>query len=117
MIPSLFSESYKKKHPEKIEAQIESGLAMKDESMIAYYKAIMMRPDSRDVLKNAPFPVQMILGEEDNLLPINNMTQQTHLPNVNFVSIYPQCGHMSMLEQPEKLYNDLKMFADYCYRS
>jgi len=117
MIPSLFSESFKTKFPKKIATQMEHGLALNDESMMAYYNAMLTRPERTKVLKNAAFPVQFILGKEDNLLPIDGMIQQTHLSNVTFVAVYKQCGHMSMLEQTEKLLNDLKLFVDYCYRT
>jgi pimeloyl-ACP methyl ester carboxylesterase len=116
MMPSLFSEGFKQQFSEKILAQIERGMALKEDSMIAYYKAMFSRPERTNVLRDALFPVQFILGNEDNLLPINCMMQQTHLSNVNFVSVYQQCGHMSMLEQPEKTLHDLKQFANYCYR-
>ena len=117
MIPSLFSKEFIEQFPEKITIQMERGMALKNESMIAYYKAILARPDRTNVLSQATFPVQFILGAEDNLLPIGGMMQQTHLSNVNFVAVFQHCGHMSMLEQPEKLSQDLKNFAVYCYRS
>lgn len=117
MIPMLFSKVFLENFPEKMTLQIERGMALKDESMIAYYHAMIARPERTKVLNNAVFPVQYILGIEDNLLPISTMMQQTHLSNVNFVSVFQQCGHMSMLEQPEKLFQELKNFAEYCYRS
>jgi len=73
------------------------------------------RPDRTDTLKDADFPVQWIIGKEDNVVPLNVSLQQSRLARVNFVLVYKDCGHMSMLEQPERLVNDLREFIAYCY--
>jgi pimeloyl-ACP methyl ester carboxylesterase len=114
MIPGLFSERYKKEHPEMIKEQTERGLQIAAESLIAFYNAMIIRPDRTDTLRNAAFPVQWIIGKEDTVAPMSVVMQQTQLANVNFVSVYEESAHMSMLEEPIHLVKDLADFASYC---
>jgi len=115
MVPNLFSSTYKEEFPEMIRKEIERGVAQKAETMIAFYEAMANRPDRMKVLKNGLFPVQWIIGKDDNVIPFRVQLQQCCISNINFVSLYDSCGHMSMLEKPEPLVNDLELFARYCY--
>jgi pimeloyl-ACP methyl ester carboxylesterase len=83
--------------------------------MIAFYNAMINRPDRTSTLKQARFPVQWIIGKEDSAVPPEVVLPQTRLAAVNYVSLYGNTGHMSMLEQTGKLNNDLKQFIHYCY--
>lgn len=115
MVPGLFSEWSKTNRPEVIEREINRGLQLKAESMISFYNAMINRPDRTEVLENADFPVQWIVGMQDNAVPYRNSLAQATLSDVSFVSVYDPCGHMSMTEQTDRLVNDLKEFINYCY--
>ncbi|HRO43440.1 MAG TPA: alpha/beta hydrolase [Flavipsychrobacter sp.] len=114
MIPNLFAADFKELHPEIIERQIERGMKLSDTSMIAFYNAMINRRDRTNILSSADFPVQWIIGSEDNIVPLSSSLQQSTLASVNYVSLY-NCGHMSMIEAPERLANDLNTFGVYCY--
>jgi pimeloyl-ACP methyl ester carboxylesterase len=114
MIPGLFSEKFKKTHPEVVQAHISEGLKRPPESLIAFYNAMIARPERLEVLRSAPFPVQWILGRDDVTIPWRNCLQQSSLPDVSFVKRYDDCGHMSMTEQKELLQEDLLKFVNYC---
>ena len=114
MIPGLFEESYPKTHPEQVEALAQQGLKLPAESMIAFYTAMMNRPDRMPVIAQIAFPAGWIMGAEDATIPWRNTLQQTSVPNVSFVRLYERCGHMSMIEQPDLLCDDLIVFSDYC---
>ena len=115
MIQGLFAKDYVIKRPEVIAAQISEGMKMTDENMVSLYEAMMNREDKTGVLKKGNFPIQWIIGEEDKLLPIEQTLKQCHINDVNFVSYYHKSGHMSMLEMPLVLKNDIMMFCNYCY--
>jgi pimeloyl-ACP methyl ester carboxylesterase len=85
------------------------------ESMIAFTEAMMHRPDRTNVLKNAAFPVQFVIGEDDALIPTKTALQQSSLASRNFVSLYSDTGHMSMVENAGRLAGDLQKFAAYCF--
>jgi pimeloyl-ACP methyl ester carboxylesterase len=116
MIPALFEENYRNAHPDIINQMKEEGLKLPTESMIAFYTAMMNRPDRTEVLRDAIFPVGWALGESDSTIPWQSCLQQSTLPRVNFIELYEQCGHMSMLERPEALCRQLLLFSDYCAR-
>ena len=114
MIPNLFSDAFKRSNPEIVKQQVESGLKMEDDGMINFYNAMMLRPDLTNVLDKASFPVQWILGINDNLISYKKILRECYRSGINFVSFYNDCGHMSMFEAPKRLLDDLRDFAHYC---
>jgi pimeloyl-ACP methyl ester carboxylesterase len=114
MIPNMFSPAFREKHPSVIDTQVKRGMELEAESMIAFYEAMMQRPDRTEVLKNASFPVQFIIGEDDALIPPDAALKQSRLASRNFVSLYSATGHMGMIENAQQLAADLKAFTAYC---
>ena len=70
-------------------------------ALIEYYEAMIARPDRTAVLKDSKVPVLFILGEQDNVIPLNSVLSQTALPAETDVQILKKSGHMGMLEEPE----------------
>ncbi len=116
MIPNLFSDEFKTRHPDVLENEAEKGLQLEVKALISFYTAMINRPDRTKVLKDAGFPVQFVIGKEDKAIPIDVAAQQSTLSNRTFVEVYTNCAHMSMLENPEQLTHDLKEFTEFCYR-
>lgn len=115
MVPNLFSKTFSEANQTVIEDRVNKGLKLEAASMIAFYNSMIERPDRTEVLKNGHFPVLWVLGQDDNVIPYKPVLKQTTLANVNFISIYSDSGHMSMLEQDKQLIDDLQKFAAYCY--
>lgn len=115
MIPTLFAEQNKDRFKEEIEELTELALLTETKSLIAFYNAMINRPDRTNVLKGATMPVLWAIGEDDNVIPYKNLIQQTSLATVNFVHTHANCGHMGMIEVPADLSNNIKAFAGYCY--
>ena len=115
MMPNLFSVAFKKKNPKLIEELVEGAQGMEDWSMINGCSAMMTRKDNTKILESAEFPIQWILGMDDNLIFYKKILQQCHKSPVNFVAFYNNCGHMSMIEAPGRLIGDLTEFAGYSY--
>ncbi|WP_018611811.1 alpha/beta fold hydrolase [Segetibacter koreensis] len=101
--PNLFSENYKKQHPERVSELIEQGKNFSKEALIQYYAAMMNRPDRTEVLKKSKVPVLFIIGSEDKAAPVDDVLKQVPLPKTSYVHIIRGVGHMSMWEEPEKL--------------
>lgn len=114
MMPGLFSESFKKQHPEKVSAFIEQGKNFSNEVLIQYYSAMMNRPDRAMILRNSTVPVLFIMGDKDVAAPLSDLLQQVHLPKISYIHILKDAGHMSMLEAPEKLAEYLVNFIGFC---
>lgn len=115
MIPALFSTAFKDGN-EALNREIVKGLKLEAKSMVAFYNAMINRPERIATLNSAAYPVQWIFGKEDTIVPPSKVMQQSTLADINFVSIYPGSAHMSMLECPEQLSDDLAEFGRYCYK-
>lgn len=110
--PNLFSDSFKKAHPDTVNDLIEQGRSFSPDALIQYYRAMMQRPDRSYVLKESKVPVIFVIGAEDKAAPLQDLLEQVHLPNVSYINIIDNVGHMSMLEMPETLNSVLLTFLD-----
>lgn len=118
MAENLFAAAFKEVHPEAIETIFKNGMRLSADALSAFYHAIMIRSDKTEWLKtNTRIPIQWIIGDEDTATPMSDALAQCHLSAINEVSLYHGCGHMSMMELPERLTADLRGFADYIYHS
>jgi pimeloyl-ACP methyl ester carboxylesterase len=101
-LPGLFSDKYKAAHADVVEEFIKRSKAFTDEALIQYYTSMINRPDRTEVLKNFPHPVLFIIGEKDVAIPFAASMKQCHMPKASEVHIFPEVGHMGMIEEPEK---------------
>jgi len=83
-------------------------------SLIALYEAIMNRKNYAETTWNE-FPMQWIIGEQDQLLDPKDLIAQALQSDKSFVSLYPNCGHMSMIENRAQFEKDILEFTNYCY--
>lgn len=102
-IPSLFGKKFKEENVEEINELIEAGKSFTAAALQQYYTAMMNRVDRTQVLKNSKNPILFIIGTEDAAIPLNDVLQQTILPNCSYIHLLDGVGHMSMLEATEKL--------------
>jgi pimeloyl-ACP methyl ester carboxylesterase len=105
-IPNLYSAATKAQRPSLIEQHLSTVKDMAADSLISYYESMIRRPDRTMVLKNAPVPVLFVLGSEDMAVPLEQGLEQCSLPDLCYIHILDQSGHMGMREEPEQS-NDL----------
>ena len=110
--PNLFAEAFKKEHGDEVNKLMEEGRQFKKENLQQYYRAMMQRFDKTNVLKNSKVPVLFIMGTEDVAAPLNDVLKQVHQPEISYIHIVENTGHMSMLEMPGKLNELLKNFIN-----
>ncbi len=99
-IPKLFSEESRKEQPQLIEEMTRRFSNFNPEALIAYYEAMMKRPDRSAVLQIAKVPVLFIAGKYDETIPLENMLKLVSLPEFSYIHICNHSGHMGMLEEP-----------------
>jgi pimeloyl-ACP methyl ester carboxylesterase len=99
--PNLFSPNSKERIPGTIDTLIESLRDFTPQALIAYYHAMMNRPDRTLILKNTKNPVLFIAGEHDNAIPLNDVLKQCHLPEKSYIHVLKKSGHMGMMEETE----------------
>ena len=115
LIPNLFCTEFKQTSPRKVERCVELGLGIEAASLVGYYSAMMDRLDYCNWLKNNKLPMQWIMGESDSILSFKKLILNCHHSDVNFVTLFTDCGNMSMIEQPSELVANLDEFAQYCF--
>ena len=98
--PNLFAESFRKDFPATVENFVTRYQDLDPAALVAYYEAMIGRPDRRDLLCNCDFPVLFIIGELDQAVLLQDVLPQTQLPKESHIHILPGVGHMGMLESP-----------------
>ena len=110
LIPNLFASTSKQQIPNLIEELVAKGNNFSPSALVSYYEAMMQRPNRTDVLINAKVPVLFIMGKHDNVIPIEDVLKQCHLPEKSYIHILEKSGHMGMMEEPDKSNRILEKF-------
>lgn len=83
------------------------------EGFIRQQRAIMQRPDSRPVLAGLAIPALVLVGEEDEITPVAEAREMAELVGRSArLAVLPDCGHLSTLEQPERVTAELARWLD-----
>lgn len=99
--PNLFSEEFRKNHPEVVNELVRKYSGFSPTSLVAYTEAMMARPDRSEVLKTIDKPVLLIIGEYDTAVPLEQSLKLCKIADFGYIYIGAQSGHMGMLEEPE----------------
>jgi pimeloyl-ACP methyl ester carboxylesterase len=109
-IPNLFGDAFKKEQPNEVNALIERGRNFTKEHLIAYYSAMMARPDRTHVVKQTKVPVLYFIGNDDKAVNPADALQQAGLPQICQVQLVEGIAHMGMWEAADALNTSLKEF-------
>ncbi len=112
VIPDLFSKKTQVTNPGYPGKLLEIASSISAEALIQYYKAMINRPDTTNVLRSATFPVLFILGKHDKAVPFDAGIKQCHLPAISSVHILESTAHMGMWEEPIKSIRILNEFLN-----
>jgi pimeloyl-ACP methyl ester carboxylesterase len=96
--PNLFAPATQVQKPALIEDMIHRYSSFSSESLCAYLEAMRQRPERLSVLERFAGPILFVIGEKDQVVPLEQSLRQCHLPRVSMVHILPTSGHMGMLE-------------------
>jgi pimeloyl-ACP methyl ester carboxylesterase len=100
--PNLFTEAYRIKNNAILEDMIARYSNFDPLALIAYYEAMIQRPDRTAVLKSFNKPILFIIGKNDKAIPFEDSMKQCHLPQLASVQILEKAAHMGMWEEKEK---------------
>jgi pimeloyl-ACP methyl ester carboxylesterase len=98
---NLFGERYKELYPDKVKAHIERYSKIPAEALTAGMIAMRNRPDRTAVLKTMNYPVLMIIGMQDKLIPFESCIALSEYPKQSYPFILAEAGHMGMVERPD----------------
>ncbi|GAB2582021.1 alpha/beta fold hydrolase [Spirosoma areae] len=108
-IPKMVSPAYP---PEQTQALVERFHNLPANALIAGMKAIAARPDRTAILGHAQFPVLLVLGRDDQLIPYEKTAQLADLSDQISLATIEKAGHLSMVEQPHKAIQTIRTFVE-----
>ena len=112
--PNLFAkgktDSEKEEKAKMTREVVETYKDFTPEALIAYYRAMMERPDRTEVLKTFTKPILFLLGKEDTAVPYDQGIEQSKLPRNVETHTLQQSGHMGMWEEKDKSNRILEVF-------
>jgi pimeloyl-ACP methyl ester carboxylesterase len=113
-VPGMFSSATKNSQPGLVEALIQMGMQCKVEALIAYYEAMIKRPERKAVLQKSSTPVLFLIGKDDSAVPMESVLPQVTLPSRSSIHIFENTGHMGMWEVADACSLALQQFAEFC---
>jgi pimeloyl-ACP methyl ester carboxylesterase len=111
-ISNLFSEDNRERLDAEIEAVKQEALKTPLQGIVAALEGMKVRNDREVILHFAPYPILLILGQKDPVLPYEDNITQIENTEVKLIT-YPD-GHMSHIENKEELQKDLMAFFKGC---
>ena len=85
------------------------------QSIVAALEGMKDRPNRDLVLGMVHYPVMMVIGELDNVLPKDQLLEQSQLIKNKHLLYLEHDGHMGFLESPRVTLKALKKFIRACY--
>jgi len=113
-VPGMFSPHTKSTQPALVEALVQMGMQCRVEALVAYYEAMIQRPDRKAVLQQLQVPALFILGKDDTAVTLDSVLPQVTLPAKSSVHIFEHTGHMGMWEMAKETTLALQQFAAFC---
>ncbi|MBP3254634.1 MAG: alpha/beta hydrolase [Bacteroidales bacterium] len=113
-IPNLFEKENRIKYAGEIEDLKSIALGTSSEGIIAAQKGMIQRRDRCDVLANSTCPVLFISGKYDIRIDVETLYAQACFPSHSETMILPT-GHMSFIEEEQKVKIRLKDFVRMCF--
>ena len=94
---------------ERVQAFVQSLIVgQRPAGLAGALKALAEREDSTSILSSFNFPVVVIHGDADELIPVQRAQEvKAAIPHAN-LTVLPGIGHMPMLEAPQATANALK---------
>jgi pimeloyl-ACP methyl ester carboxylesterase len=83
--------------------------------IVAALEGMKDRPNRDVILNFAEYPIMMIIGRYDSMLPMQSLLNQSELIRSKYVLLLEDDGHMGFLENPEACIKHLKRFARNCF--
>lgn len=107
-IANLFSEDNKIRLTEEIEKVKNEALKTPLQGIIASLEGMKIRKDREVILHFAPYPILLVLGKKDGVLPYEEAKEQVEGTSANLITL--ESGHMSHLESTTELTTSILQF-------
>ena len=114
-IKNLFATKNLKYLKEEINFATKIAQSVSKRGAVTALEGMKDRPSRDVVLGMVEYPVMMIIGELDNILPYENLLEQAELIKNKHVLVLEHDGHMGFLESPIVVNKALKKFLNSCF--
>jgi pimeloyl-ACP methyl ester carboxylesterase len=112
MVPKLLGASTQKNRPELVTHVRRMVMSNPPDALKAAVNAMMLRPDSSDVLRHTHLPALVVAGEEDTLIPVESTRKLQQLLQGSALELLPEAGHLPGLERPRAFNRVLRTFLE-----
>ncbi len=116
VIKNLFATKNAKYLKEEITFAQKIAAQTSKQSIIASLEGMKDRPNRDIILGMAHYPIMMVIGELDNVLPYHQLLEQSELIREKHVLYLEHDGHMGFLESPRQSNAALKKFLRVCFK-
>ena len=105
-------------HPDRVAEPEPGGMVMAvaerlgPKLFLRHQRAIMHRPDRRDLLPHIAAPTLGICGREDTARPLDHSTEMASSSPGARLAVIEECGHLSPLERPQAVTALLRLWLE-----
>jgi pimeloyl-ACP methyl ester carboxylesterase len=101
LIPDLYTPDWKAANRELLDEWIDRASKYGQKGVMLALQCMRDRKDHRETLAGLKFPVGMIAGARDPLIPREVSLEESHLAANTSFHMLEEAGHMGMMETPE----------------
>lgn len=85
------------------------------QGIVAALHGMRDRPGRDMILGLVEYPIMMVIGEQDNALPVNMLLEQSQLIKNKTILYLEHDGHFGFLESPRQSHKALRAFLRKCF--
>jgi pimeloyl-ACP methyl ester carboxylesterase len=112
MVPKLLGETTRRNRPDIVDRARAMMDAMSRQGLAAVQRGMAARPDSVATLPTINVPTLVVRGQEDTLIPAQDVElMHDRISGSQLVAI-PESGHYAPLEKPDEFLKVLRPFLD-----
>lgn len=115
VIRNLFATKNSKYLKTEIDFAQKIASKISKKSIVSALEGMKDRPNRDVILGMVHYPVMMVIGELDNVLPKDQLLEQSKLIKNKHILYLEHDGHMGFLESPRATNKSLRKFLRACY--
>ena len=114
-VRNLFATKNLKYLKEEITFAAEIAKGTSKRGIIAALHGMRDRPGRDLILGLVEYPIMMVIGEQDNVLPYESLLEQSNMIKNKHILYLEYDGHFGFLESPKLCNKELRKFLRMCY--
>jgi len=114
LISNLFAVANVKKYRKEIEGLKKIASRTSKQGIVAALEGMKVRKNREAILKFADYPILIIAGKRDNVIPWETLKAQSAHPRLGKFKAFEGVGHMGFIEARNET---LRLLKRFCYSS